>query len=68
MGTRRVNFQIISNNSGDSDRPNGLDNPLDYNQLTLYPLDELLQELVQQEKQIWQKNHGVHIPIEGKLL
>ena len=79
MSARKVNFQLGQRKEGvapskmtptlESHRveANDIDNGANREDMTLYPLRDLLQEIIHQEKQTWNKNHGIHIPIEGLL-
>lgn len=79
MSARKVNFQLGQRKGGvtpskstppfESRRveANDIENDTSREEMTLYPLKDLLQEVIHQEKQVWNKNHGVHIPVEGLL-
>lgn len=79
MSARKVNFQLGQRKGGvapskttsplESHRvePNDIENGANREEMTLYPLKDLLQEVIRQEKQAWNKNHGIHIPVEGLL-
>ncbi|XP_019857507.1 PREDICTED: uncharacterized protein LOC109585810 isoform X2 [Amphimedon queenslandica] len=73
---KRVNFQSnrqvhtdISSSSfpRPSTHENSIENVVeDYtDNVTLYPLKRLIQELTAQEKQLWDRTMGIHLPVEG---
>lgn len=73
MTVKRVNFQSSEQLQSRSSLPpdtvpdNSLDNVVeDYtDNSSLYPLNRILKELTVQEKQLWDRTMGIHIPVEG---
>lgn len=68
--SRKVNFQFVQSlgqTSEEVSNDNSIDSTLLYyqNGCVLFPLNKLLQEVTQQELQLWDKSHGIHIPVEG---
>ena len=58
---RRVQFRSsLEAATGGEDEVDGLNR-----QPKFYPLEELLQEAVQQEKLVWEKTKGVRLPTTG---
>ena len=74
---KKVNFQSNGQvptdlSSSSFPRPSTHDNSIDNvvedytDNVTLYPLKRLVQELTVQEKQLWDRTMGIHLPVDGR--
>jgi hypothetical protein len=72
--SRHINFQTdqqasttltaTTASNSTATNPNSLENGLGIENKMMYPLENVLKELIDQEKHIWNKSHGIHLPVE----
>jgi hypothetical protein len=76
--SRHINFQTdqqasttltaTTASNSTATNPNSLENGLGIENKMMYPLENVLKELIDQEKHIWNKSHGIHLPVEGERI